>query len=476
MDLAVAFSPPGLPDWRLSIVQQDLVAPSFRLVDREDSLPWTRRVGLSNRRPMGLGGVLELAVAMEQPELADRRLGIGAEFRFQGLYAARISAASGGFTAGLGGRWRDYALDYAWRSGGELGSSSFVTLSWYFGEGLESRRRREQERREAELAQARLEGVETWRRQEVARAQEELREALGAGDTETAAEGLARARALGVEAEEVTEAARRLERLEEEQTQEVVRTEVRRIRIEEAEARLRSALESSDPVEARQALQALERLAPDHPMHDRFVQQTEQMVAGAVAGLAQEASRAEETGSWTEALDAWARVARLDPEHPGVLAAQQRWQRELAAARDRSRQAEEEAEAARLELAAEQTYSLVLERYAQGDLAEAERLARTLLARQPGHRGARQVLERVQAASAAPPPLGPEEEDRVRELYLSGLARFTEEDYRGAVESWKRILAIDPGNRGALNNIAEAEARLRRLQAAPTREGVQGDR
>ncbi len=466
MDLALAYAPRFLSGVRVSYVYQNLIAPSFRLVEMEDSAPTAHRLAANKMLRIGAGGVLELGLAYDSPQFADARVGLGAEYRLQGLYTLRAGVDAGSVNLGLGGRWRAYSLDFAYRSGGELGASQFLSFSWLFGESLESQRHALAQQHEKELEQARLEGIEAWRQSEAEGALAQLRSDLAQGDLNGAEKQMARARALGASPEELDDLQFALNELLEEENHAAVVEELREIQVREAEDRLRAALESDDPAEARAALEALQRLAGDHPILPRFEQQMDQLQAGAVARAASEATSAEADGDWVAALQAWERVAELDPGNPGPSDAQSRWRAELEAARSDSEAARLEAEKARRQLVEEQRYTVALEHFAEGEFDAAEGLAQQVLEAQPQHAGALELLVLLEEQRAAPRALNPQEEKEVRGYYLAGLSYFSAADYKSAIQEWERILEVDPGNEGALNNIAEARARLAHLQAA----------
>ncbi len=467
MDLGLAWTVPRLSGTRLCFVYQNLIAPSFRLIEREDKLPSTKRFALSKRHEFNPSTSVEVAAVYDSPQYADHRVGLGAEAEYLDLYTLRLSYDDGHFNAGLGGRWRDYALDYAFRSGGELGSSQFLSLSWYFGEDIEDRRSGQAELRAQELAQARLEAVEIWRKDQIHGAVEDFRTALDQESLEAAEAGLARARSLGAAEDSLASDLRRLQELKQ-RKQRIRDDEQRRtLRIEDTETQLEAALRQGDAQRARTELNLLAKLAADHPMLPRFVQQVEDLEAGSIASASSEATAAEEAGDWESALNAWSVVASLDPSNPAPAAALKRWKAELDAARNQSNRAETDAARARRELAQEKRFSSALQEFAQGKLDEAETLCRQVLTVEPGHSGAKGLLNQIAHRRSGPSNLSPQQQQQVRAYYLSGLRSFTDGDYAAAIVQWRRILTIDPGNQGAQNNIAEAQARIERLEANP---------
>jgi cytochrome c-type biogenesis protein CcmH/NrfG len=51
-------------------------------------------------------------------------------------------------------------------------------------------------------------------------------------------------------------------------------------------------------------------------------------------------------------------------------------------------------------------------------------------------------------------------EENIRTLYVEGMNHFNAGEYGKAIESWKKILALDPQNEMVAKNIEKAKARL----------------
>ncbi|HKI83244.1 MAG TPA: hypothetical protein VKA63_02815, partial [Candidatus Krumholzibacteria bacterium] len=196
----------------------------------------------------------------------------------------------------------------------------------------------------------------------------------------------------------------------------------------------------------------------------RLRQQVEDLEASAMASASSRATAAEEAGDWESALNAWSVVASLDPDNPAPAAALKRWKAELDAARHESEQAQADAERARGELAQERRFTEALEAFSKGELDQAEALCREVLKREPKHAQALALLDQIAHRRSGPASLSPSEEKQVRQYYLAGLRSFTDGNYEEAIRQWEQILKIDPGNQGAQNNIAEAKARIDRLE------------
>jgi cytochrome c-type biogenesis protein CcmH/NrfG len=117
-------------------------------------------------------------------------------------------------------------------------------------------------------------------------------------------------------------------------------------------------------------------------------------------------------------------------------------------------------------LALQRRYTEALQAFADNQPQQSLSLCEAILRDAPGHAPTLALAERVHTQLAGRPTLTPQQEEDVRRLYLAGLERFTAGEYAAAVLEWEKILAIDPGNPGALGNIREARSRMQRLDTA----------
>ena len=96
---------------------------------------------------------------------------------------------------------------------------------------------------------------------------------------------------------------------------------------------------------------------------------------------------------------------------------------------------------------------------ADGNLAKAQELLDLALARDTYHEGAQQLrqrLEKVQQSGAKP---GDEQQ-----LYLQGVAFYTQGKYPDAIKAWETVLLLDPEHEKALLNIEKTRRKLRQIE------------
>lgn len=75
---------------------------------------------------------------------------------------------------------------------------------------------------------------------------------------------------------------------------------------------------------------------------------------------------------------------------------------------------------------------------------------------------ARARKEMGQAAASG--KLTQQDTDRIKELYMDGLKKYTEGQLQEAVDTWKKILSISPGDIKALKSIEKAQAEINELK------------
>jgi hypothetical protein len=456
LDCGLRFHPPRVPRLSVAAAFQDVIAPSFRLVEREDTLPHTARYAASWQLRSGPGPSVRLAASYEHAQYADARIGLAAEAELPAGWSARLGVAGGRVGVGAGGRWRAYALDYAFQSGSELGASHYFTLTWRVGQTIAERRDRAERQRAVALQQATQQAVQAWLAAQADSSLQQAHRLLAASDLTGAERELQRAAGLRASAQDVAAVAQELAAA---RAQEAVSTQdlrERAARVAGAADQVRTALDGGDPLRARGAFDRLAELAADHPLLARYRDELAVKLEAAAAQQADAARQAQQQGDWLAALQAWSDVLRLAPQDSTAHQEIARLRDDLQGARTRAAQA-----GAQLTLA--HRYTEALQAFADGRVEQALALAQQILAQVPEHREARELAERARRALAGPAPLSPEHEAQVRRLYLAGLSKFTAGLYGEAIAQWEQILQIDPGNPGALSNIREARTRMEHL-------------
>ena len=223
----------------------------------------------------------------------------------------------------------------------------------------------------------------------------------------------------------------------------------------ERQARIRSVLERAGEAESRgdlrQALELANTVLGDEPAHAEAGQLVERVkhLEAEVSRLFNEASSREEAGDETGAMHGLTDLLKLKPDHEAALRLRKDVaERQQSRERDRRKQLAANLEAAR------QTHS-------EGELTEALKMARAVLAEDAGHTVARDLASRINKELEA--------KDKHRQEAADLLKEVRDLDERGkqelALAKLERILALDPEHRPA----KELERQIReRAQRAET--------
>jgi tetratricopeptide (TPR) repeat protein len=176
---------PGRDAWSIGLAVRNLLEPKIRL-DRE-SVPDPRalRLGTAWRRALAAEIAGLASLDLEKTAGMGTRTHLGLEVGYRDLAAVRVGLLAGSFTAGLGVRWRDVAVDFAFEDH-RFGSVERIGLTLLHGPSVREMRDTALARAEAErrrrVAEVYAEN-ERLRRLELLDA---VRTALAAGDHETA--------------------------------------------------------------------------------------------------------------------------------------------------------------------------------------------------------------------------------------------------------------------------------------------------
>lgn len=217
----------------------------------------------------------------------------------------------------------------------------------------------------------------------------------------------------------------------------------------------------------------------------------EQMVLQKATKLATQAEQAARRGAYKQARELFAQALSLDPKHQPAIAGRQNLARRIdQAINDQLRQASAAQrqndyatavsvyrtvldvapdnrdaltglEQSRTEQAAELD-NLVKQGEAaldSGDLPKAEQYLAKALQQDAYHEEAQQLrqrLEQVRQTGARP---GDEQQ-----LYLQGIAYYTQGKYAEAVKAWEMVLLLDPDHEKSSQNIAKTKRKLRQIE------------
>jgi TolA-binding protein len=105
-------------------------------------------------------------------------------------------------------------------------------------------------------------------------------------------------------------------------------------------------------------------------------------------------------------------------------------------------------------------YADGLQAFSEGRYEDAESVFREVAVLDPAYLKVQEYIGRSQAMQTEIT----EQPERIKQLYREGLDLFVKKQYQAAIVKWEEILAIDPYNKLATQNIQEAQRRLKKLE------------
>jgi tetratricopeptide (TPR) repeat protein len=454
-----------------AIAALNVPGPAIRLDLDSVADPRTIAIGAS---AVGTYRDLDLTTAMDvnMPQYSPTRLRVGQEFEYRHLVAIRVGLDASTVTYGLGARYRNMAVDYAYRSE-DLGGNHRVSLVVDFGR---SRDEREQDGREAlqvEVEQQMEQRIRSMEQQQVTSILAEADQLFAEHHYDLAAERYAAAL---IWAPNDARAGAR-------QTQ---------CHYLAALARGRELMESEEWAGAVRELEQVATIAPDDSLAQLLIQcrahiDESELKRETVAGLLADAIDLYSERQYASAADGFSHVLEIDATDARAIEYLRKCETNLVTLRDeaiaRSRQQvargryeeaaqelEHAARAGRTDpiLSAEiarvrdaQTRSAAadstrapkelspgerahldelmragLERYGAGDFARAGKAFVEIWETAPGFENVRDVLQRT--------------------YLLLGMEHYSKNRYSEAIRAWETVLQVDPGNVKAARYLARA--------------------
>lgn len=236
------------------------------------------------------------------------------------------------------------------------------------------------------------------------------------------------------------------------------------------DAAARAALAAGELKEARAQAAALRQLDPFDPAAERVERDVDQALDAEIERLLANGRRGFTAGDYPRASEQFQAVLALDPENEsaqGYLSymAAIRSEEEAIRTAERAAQIPRTARGSRrpepiqlraseAEIRAEGFHQNALAAERAGDLLGAIGQDQRALAVDPGHARARAHVAELRGKLAADVPAWIE----------AGRAAFAQEDLQTALDQWRRVLLVDPGNEKALQYVARAEQLLQNLE------------
>ena len=446
LDFGALYPVPYLKGLTLGASLRDTPGAELKLVDKVEKTPGSMRFGASYRA--GFRGGQDAAVfgvEVALPEKAPAGVSLGGEYVVAKTVALRAGLKEGKLAAGAGVRWRNYSFDYS-LSNAELGNMHQFSVSASFGDPIHVKTEREKLERERDVARMLVE--EKTNRQEVhARL---AREATSQGNHASAVEEWKMVLEYDSEnAEAKTGLASAQEALARKTDAEAATVE------RQAKARWLAEL-GAEHVKNGELAQAGLRLKQAAELDSSStgvvagLARVDSLTAVEVASQSSEARRLAASGKHLDAAMAWNRVRLLDPENADA-------RRGLEASTAALQGVGQSLTEANLRVEALTQYTRAVRAYERGDYTEARARVQDMLRILPSDPDGRRLADMISERLS---PQVRKVEENIRQLYVEGMNHFNAGDYEKAIESWKKILALDPQNEMVAKNIEKAKARL----------------
>lgn len=465
-----------------ALVVENLIEPSVKL-DRDD-VPDPRRL-MMGVSVDGNHGDVRFATSLDlvSPKYSPFHARFGQEIVYRDMVAARVGFDASTPTFGVGGMYRNLSLDYAYREE-DLGSNHRISLSVNFGSSLEEARLARRQRADAELQERVTERVTAFEESRLASLLDSADSRFEAGDLEEAGRKYGMALMWDADNERASSG-------------------VRRCRLEETIRRAESLLETEDYAAALYWYNQATGMAPDD---ERVVDGAARCEAAIVQvqdqtrlvnSLVSRAVDAYAAGSYREALSGFEKALELDPGNRIASELRQKCESSIVSsvaalrrqARDRERRGDLPGAISTLERAR----ALSPDDVPQSDIStlRAKLAKQELAAKAPPpepepepapdidtealdrkYEAGMKDLERGEFAGAArtlaqvwaiAPAYRGVAEPLVRAYLLQGMDDYGKGRYDEAIDSWQRVLAIEPDNSKARRYLTKAREELSRL-------------
>ena len=427
----------------LGAVGRELLQPELKLVTLSEKTPRAASIGLS-LRDLALSEPTRLALNFdaEKSDGRDIRIHAGAELLFYDQFALRIGYDRDDIAFGTGLRQGRLKLDYAYKLVDHVRDLHHISVSFLLGKSAAERMRMkelallppEPTEEEKQFAAVVAQADSFFHRFQLDSARVYFLAALDMQPTNQEIIGTLAA----------IEETRRIQREQQE--------ELRAARGDVAQT-LNSFVAQAERLLALRlynaALDLLDLIFDIDPGHAVANVLRDRIVLSREADLYDSfefARVAADSGQWGDAMEAYNRVLEIDPEnHAARIAKQQLLMR--------------------MDLPERIRFAIRI--FEQGALDEARARFEAILEVNPNEPLALEYIRRINtppAEAAVKPPassLGDLQADRVNwELYLEGLRRMRNKEYRRAIEVWERVLETYPDDASTMENIRQARLRL----------------
>ncbi len=425
-------------NWGLNL--QDIGGGAIKLRENPDRPPLNLKLGLSYDLIKGARRWGTLAIDVDKLRGCSPKFHLGFQFEPREGFLLRSGLDEGEIAMGGGISYHSFQLDYALRSHQDLGLTHRLSLTTKFGSTLEERRIAQQKKRQEEerrLAEARRQervklhterGGELYRKGDLSGALAEYQKVL-AWDAQN------------------QEAKARIDSI----TQEINEKLVANIAAEKSraliEAHIKSGLEYRNSGKYNLAIEEFERILNLDPQNEearKHLQSIRKLLKDEIETHRRMANEYMILENYVGAIEQYNCLLGYllgDPEaERGLKLATQRLQISEYTRRG-------------------------VEKFEAADYKGAILEFNSILKIDPQNRMAKDYLQKAISKSAKPTSLAELRKDpKIWDLYLDGLSKYQEGNYRQAIKLWEKVLEYYPNNENTLRNVEEARVRLKGLE------------
>ncbi len=427
----------------IGAIYQDMISPRLRLSNRTENIPHTIMIGMAMRNPLDFSIFRSnINVALELPENRAARVHFGGE-TFYEWFDFRAGYDSDNLTFGVGFTRRRLRLDYAYRIMDGITDSHRFGLSIKVGRSISDKIKLEDELRDARGNYLILDD----RKRQLEHYKSKADGFYRANNVDSAMSYYHRALAYRPDDPEILGKITILNRTRDkqliEEKSELTDKIARQAIMDDYFSRAEKFLEDGRLDISQTWIDRALDIEPDQARFHALKNRLKESIAIKSGNLLNEASAAENDGRLFDAIMNYTQILKLSPNN--VIAEEMRTR-------------------AANSINAIKMTGLGLEAYYKKDYTKARQKFTDALAIDKNNRVAREYLNKITAPQ--PTPEAKEREELKQDvetwkIYLNALRHYQDGEYEEAIKLWKQILENYPGNEETLENIRQAELRMR---------------
>ncbi|MCX5800744.1 MAG: PorV/PorQ family protein [Candidatus Eisenbacteria bacterium] len=445
-DVGALYSVPYVKGLALGLAARDVPGAKLKLADRVENTPRTLRAGGSYRDSLRGGrDVLLVGIDVSLPEKANTNVSVGGEYVVDQLVALRAGFKEGKLCAGVGVKWRSYSLDYS-IGNSELGNLHQFSVSATFGDPIALRKEREERERKRELARM----LEEEKAKRIEAHAELARRAFDQASYSSALDEWNLVLEYDPENAQAKESVKKIREALARKTEEEARMAGEHAKLHVLLEVAKEYVSQGDFNAGLLRFRQANELEPGNAEALSGIRQADSLIAVDVASNVALAKNLAASGKYLEAYSAWNKVLILSPENEEA-------RRGMETSKSAVETVGRDLVEAMRRIDALTLYTNAVTAYDRENYTEAKAQLQEMLKLYPADQEGLRLAEKIEERLS---PKTPKVEENVKKLYVEGMNHFNLGEYEKAIESWKKIMAVDPQNEMVARNIEKAKARL----------------